>query len=51
MVPDPVQSRKFAFFLALILLLALGLRLYKLDAYGIFFDEKSTVHDFAGHQP
>ena len=43
MVLDPVQSRKYSLFLALILPLALGLRLYKLDAYGLFFDEKSTV--------
>jgi 4-amino-4-deoxy-L-arabinose transferase-like glycosyltransferase len=43
MVFHPVQSRKSGFFLLIILLVALGLRLYKLDAYGIFFDEKSTV--------
>lgn len=35
--------RSTSVFLTLILLLALALRLYKLDAYGLFFDEKSTV--------
>jgi len=36
-------SRSTSVFLILILLLSLALRLYKLDAYGLFFDEKSTV--------
>jgi len=43
MVLDPVQARKYSLFLTLLLVLALGLRVYKLDAHGIFFDEKSTV--------
>lgn len=43
MALDPVQSRKYGLFLAILLVVALGLRLYKLDAHGIFFDEKSTA--------
>ena len=39
----PFASRNTLLFLALIMLLATGLRLYKLDAHGIFLDEKFTL--------
>lgn len=38
--PSP---RNATFLLGLILLLALGLRLYRVGTYGIYFDEKSTL--------
>ncbi|WP_025761262.1 glycosyltransferase family 39 protein [Dyadobacter tibetensis] len=40
---NSVSPEKSWFILALILALGLGLRMYKLDAYSIFFDEKSTM--------
>lgn len=36
-------SRNTLFLLAALLVLALGLRLYRVGTYGIFFDEKSTL--------
>jgi 4-amino-4-deoxy-L-arabinose transferase-like glycosyltransferase len=37
------ESAKTSLFLAVVLLIATTLRLYKLDSYGIFFDEKATL--------
>ena len=38
-----LSPRNTLFWLSALLVLALGLRLYRLDTYGIYFDEKSTL--------